>query len=87
MSAKPRLGKLKELESLLEDGKSNDVHKCLEVCWEEFHKIERDEEIPSEVCQKICTALEEITIALEALEAGAITIKEFNRIKTKVFEQ
>nr|MDO8081162.1 hypothetical protein [Candidatus Freyarchaeota archaeon] len=88
MLSKPRISKLRELASLMEDGKTNDdIHKCLELCWEEFYEIERDEDTPSEVCQKTRTVLEEITVALEALEAGAITVKEFNRIKTKVFEK
>lgn len=87
MSSKPGITKLRELASLLDEGKTNDIHKCLELCWQEYYKIERDEDIPSEVCQKTRIVLEEITVALEALEAGAITVKEFNRIKTKVFEQ
>lgn len=88
MLSKPKISKLRELVSLLEEGKPNDdIHKCLELCWEEFYQIEKDEDIPSEICQKTRTALEEITVALEALEVGAITVKEFNRIKTKVFEQ
>jgi len=40
-----------------------------------------------EVYQKTRTVLEEITVALEAFEAGAITVKEFNRIKTKILEE
>lgn len=87
MLSKPGINKLRELASLLEGGQPNDIHKCLELCWEEYYEIERDEATPSEVCQKTRTVLEEITVALEALEAGAITVKEFNRIKTKVFEQ
>lgn len=83
------MNNLRELASLLEEesGKSNDIHKCLEQCWEEYEKIERDQDTPSEVCQKARIVLEEITVALEALEAGAITVKEFNRIKTRVFEE
>ena len=87
--SKTTTNNLRELASLLaEEGvKSSDIHKCLEQCWEEYNEIEMDPDTPSDVCQQTRMVLEEITVALEALEAGAITAKEFNRIKTKVFEE
>ncbi len=78
---------LRELISRVEEEKTNDIHKCLELCWQEFYIIEKDPEVPSEVYQKTRKLLEEITVALEAYEAGAITVIEFNRIKMKVFEE
>jgi hypothetical protein len=89
MLSKTTTNNLRELASLLgEEGvKSSDIHKCLEQCWEKYNEIEMDPGTPGEVCQQTRKILEEITVALEALEAGAITEKEFNRIKTRVFEE
>lgn len=84
---KPVFENLRELISRMDEEKTNDVHKCLELCWKEFYIIEKDPDIPSEIFQKTRKLLEEITVALEAYEAGAITVKEFNRIKMKVFEE
>ena len=85
--AKPVLDSLKELVSQLGEGVTNDVHRRLELCWKKFYQIEKDPDVPMEVYQKTRTVLEEITVALEAFEAGAITVKEFNRIKTKILEE
>ncbi|MGQ9720547.1 MAG: hypothetical protein ACUVXA_04400 [Candidatus Jordarchaeum sp.] len=78
---------LRELVNSMDEGKTKDIHKCLERCWKEFYIIEKDPDIPSEVFQKTRKLLEEITVAIEAYEVGAITVKEFNRIKVKVFEE
>lgn len=78
---------LRELVSELNEEKTKDIHKCLELCWKEFYIIEKDPDVPSEIYQKTRKLLEEITVALEAYEAGAITVREFNRIKMKVFEE
>ncbi|MHA1580685.1 MAG: hypothetical protein ACTSUQ_13805 [Candidatus Freyarchaeota archaeon] len=85
--AEPVLDSLKKLVSQVSEGVTNDVRKRLELCWKEFYQIEKDPDIPMEVYQKTRTVIEEITVALEAYEAGAITVKEFNRIKTKILEE
>ncbi len=87
MLTKPLFQNLSELLNRIDEGKIEDVHKCLERCWKEFYILEKNPEIPSEDFQKMRKLLEEITVAIEAYEAGAITVKEFNRIKIKVFEK
>ncbi|MEM3563987.1 MAG: hypothetical protein QXS27_03490 [Candidatus Jordarchaeaceae archaeon] len=87
MLTKPLFQNLSELLNRIDEGKTKDIHECLERCWKEFYMLEKNPEIPSEDFQKMRKLLEEITVAIEAYEVGAITVKEFNRIKIKVFEE
>ncbi|MEM2145529.1 MAG: hypothetical protein QW279_09220 [Candidatus Jordarchaeaceae archaeon] len=86
MSTKIILERLKELLSQLDIRDLGNLDAKLDSCWEECRKKERDPSISRDLINENRRILQEISIALEVYQVGAIDSKKLQEIKTNLLK-
>nr|MDO8082417.1 hypothetical protein [Candidatus Freyarchaeota archaeon] len=86
MSIKIVLERLKELLHELDSEDLDQLSAKLESCWEECREKERDPSISQNIIDENRKILQEICIAIEVYQAGAIDSERLREIKTNLLK-
>lgn len=86
MSIKIVLERLKELLNTLDIEDLDNLDAKLDSCWEECRKKERDPSISLDLINENRKILQEISIALEVYQAGAIDSERLQEIKINLLK-
>lgn len=78
---------LKKIISDIEAEAFNNINERFNDCWKELSKKERDPNILQELLLKNREILEALIVAVQAYQAGSISLERLRQIKSKMLKE